>query len=81
VVLDVHMLHLQLAASVLGVAHAHGLRVEDVNIDEVAGHQLLKPDPVPSPLHFAWFHQSPYLFSLGDFYCNTTDITYDSYRT
>jgi len=42
VVLDGHTLHLELAADVSGAAHAHGLQVEDVVLDEVAGCQLLK---------------------------------------
>jgi len=64
VVLDGHMLYPDLVAAVSGVAHAHSLQVKDVDLDEVAGCQLLKPGPVPSPLHFAWFHQSPSLISL-----------------
>jgi len=37
-----HILHPALAAGVSGAAHAHSLRAEDVNLDEVAGCQLLK---------------------------------------
>jgi len=58
VVLDGHLLHPELAAGVSDVAHAHGLWVEDVGLEEVAGCQLLKPAVVPSLLHFAPFHQS-----------------------
>ena len=56
-------LRLELTTGVSGAACAHGLRVEGVNLDEVAGCQLLKPGPVPPPLCFARFHQSP--FSLN----------------
>jgi len=37
VVLDGLMLHLELAAGVSGVAHTHGLHVEDVDLEEVTG--------------------------------------------
>ena len=53
------MLHLELVAGISGVACTHSLRTEDVKLNEVAGHQLLKPGPVPSLLHFALFHQNP----------------------
>jgi len=58
IVLDCHILHLELAAGVSGMAHVHSLRAEDVNLEEVAGHKLLKPVLILSPLHIAWFHQS-----------------------
>jgi len=76
------MLHLELVAGVSGAAHAHAyyLWVEGVSLDELAEHQLWKPGPVPSQLHFAWFHQSPSLVNLGDAYCNTIDIAYSYHR-
>jgi len=49
VVMGHHMLRPELATGVSGVAHAHSLRAEGVNLDEVAGCQLLKPGPVPLP--------------------------------
>jgi len=69
-----HMLRPELTAGVSGVSRAHSLWVEDVNLDEVAGCQLLKSGPVPSPLCFARFHQSPSLISSGDSDCNVLDI-------
>jgi len=39
-------------------------RAEDANLDVVAGCQLLKPGPVPSPLCSARFHQNPSFISL-----------------
>ena len=72
------MLHPELAAGVFGTAHAHGLRVEDVDLEEVAGCQLLKPVQVPSPLHFAQFHRSPSFSDLADSYCNTIDMAYSN---
>ena len=74
-VLDGRMLHLELTAGVSGTAHVYGLRVEDVDLDEVAGCQLLKSSLVPSPLLFALFHQSPSCISLGVSDCNNIDIT------
>ena len=62
-------------ADVSGAAHAHGLQVEDVDLDEVAVCHLLKPHTVPSPLYFAGFLQSPSFISLGDSYCDTTERT------
>jgi len=47
------MLHPVVTAGVSGAAHVHGLWVEDVNLEGVAGHRLLKPGLIPSPLHFA----------------------------
>jgi len=41
------LLHPELAADVSGAARAHCLQVEHVDLDEVAGCQLLKPGPVP----------------------------------
>jgi len=75
------MLRPELVAGVSGAAHAHGLRVEDVDLDEVAGCQLLKPGPVPSWLCFARFHQSPSCISLRDSDCNIFDITYNNYSS
>ena len=60
------MLHLELVTGVSGAARAHGLWIENVNVDEVAGCQLLKPGPVPSLLCFAGFCQSPSSISLDD---------------
>jgi len=37
-----HLLHPELTADVSGAAHAHSLQVGDVDLDEVAGCQLLK---------------------------------------
>jgi len=54
-----HMLHLELTDGLFGAARAHSLWVEDVDLDEVAGCQLWKPGPVPSPLCSVWLHQSP----------------------
>jgi len=51
-------LHAASGAAVSSTAHALGLRVEGVYLQEVAGHQLLKPGVVSSPLHSARFHQS-----------------------
>jgi len=70
VVLDGHMLHLKLTAGVSGMAHAHSLQVEAVDLDEVAGCQLFKSGPVPPQLRFARFHQSPFFISLSDNCCN-----------
>jgi len=68
-VFDGRTLHPELTAGVSGTADAHSLQVEDVDLDAVAECQLLKPDPVPSPLHFAPFRQSPSSFiNLGDSY-------------
>jgi len=53
---DCSMLYLELAAGVSGTVHAHGLWVEDVDLEKAAGHQLLKPVLVSSLLHSAWFH-------------------------
>ena len=77
-VLDCCILHPGLAAGVFGMACAHGLQVEDVDLEEVAGHQLLKPIQVPSLLHFAQFHQSPSFSDLGDSYCSTIDMIYSN---
>ena len=73
------MLHPELAAGLSGMAHAQGLQVEDVSLKEFAGRQLLKPGPVPLPLHFARFYQSPSFISLGYSYCNTIDLAYSDY--
>jgi len=81
VVLDGRMLHPELVAGVSDMAHAHHLQVEDVDFDKFTGPQLLKTGPVPSLLHFAWFHQSPSFISLGDSYCNTIDIACNNYCT
>jgi len=56
VVFNCRMLHLELAASVSGMTHIHGLCVEDVDLEEVARHQLLKSFLILSPLHFPLFH-------------------------
>jgi len=42
-----HLLHLELTADVSGAAHAHGLQVGDVDLDEVAGCLLLKTRSSP----------------------------------
>jgi len=81
VVIGCCLLHLELAADTSGAAHAHGLQVEDVDLDEVSGCQLLKPGPVPAPLCSCRFHQSPCFISLGDSYCDTTDIPYNNYSS
>jgi len=74
------MLHLELVAGVYGTAHAHCPWVEDDNLDEVSGCQLLKRGPVPSPLYFAWLHQSPSI-NLSDSYCNSFDMAYSNYSS
>ncbi|OPJ78892.1 hypothetical protein AV530_017928 [Patagioenas fasciata monilis] len=79
VVLDCCMLHQKLITGVSGVVHAYDLWVEDVNLEEVAGCQLLKPVLVPSSLHFAWFHQSSFFSNLDDSYYNTIDIAYGNH--
>jgi len=81
VVLDCCMLHLKLAAALSAAAHGHSLWVEDVNLQEAAGHQLLKSGLVPSLLHFSRFHQSSSFISLGDSYCSTIDMSYSNYST
>jgi len=75
------VLHPELAAGVYGMAHAHSLQVEVVDIVEVAGCQLLKPGSVLSLLHFTGFHQSPSFFSLGDSDCNIIDLSCNSYSS
>jgi len=75
VVMGDGMLTPELMADVSSMAHAHGLQVEDVDLDEVAVCHLLKPHTVPSPLYFAGFLQSPSFISLGDSYCDTTERT------
>jgi len=42
-----YLLHPELTADVSGVACAHSLQVGDVNLDEVAGCQLLKTRSSP----------------------------------
>jgi len=42
VVMGGHLLHPELTADVSGAARAHSLQVGDVDLDEVAGYQLLK---------------------------------------
>jgi len=41
-------LHIELMADVSGAAHAHSLQAGDVDLDEVAGCQLLKTRSSPS---------------------------------
>ncbi|XP_074667533.1 uncharacterized protein LOC141917846 [Strix aluco] len=50
VMLDWCTLHAELVAGVFGVAYTHSLQVGDVDLEEVARHQLLKPVQVPSLL-------------------------------
>jgi len=66
VVLDGRTLHPERAAGIPGAGYAHGLQVQDVNLKEVAGCQLLMPGTIPSPLHFAWFYQSSSFINLDD---------------
>ena len=80
-VMDGRMLYTQLAALVSGAACAQSLQVEDVDLDEVAGCQLLKPGPVPSLLLPARFHQSPSFISLGASYCDTIHLKYSNYSS
>ena len=80
-VLDGCTLHPELVAGVSNMSQAHGLQVADAGLGEVAGCQLLKPGPVPSPLYFAQFHRSPFFVCLGDSYCNTIDIVYNNYSS
>ena len=75
------MPHPELADGVFGEAHAHSLRVEDVDLEEVAGHQLLKPVQVPSLVHFARFHRSSFFINLGDCNCNTVDTACNNYSS
>jgi len=75
------MLHPELMAVVSGADCAHSLLTEDVSLDEVAGCQLLKPGPVPSPLYFASFYQNPSFISLGDCDCNILVIRYNNYSS
>jgi len=79
VVLDNCMLLSGAYGCVSGTVCAHSLQAEDVDLHDVAGHQLLMPGLVPSSPHFAWFHQSSPFISLGDSYCNTIDMAYNNY--
>jgi len=74
-------LHPEVTAGVSGAAHAYGMQVEDIRLEEAAGHQLLKPGPDLSLLHFALFHRSPSFIILGDSYCNTIDMAYNNYNS
>jgi len=47
VVMGGHLLRPELVADVSGVAHTHSLQVGDVDLDEVAGCQLLKTRSSP----------------------------------
>jgi len=47
VVMGGHLLHPQFTADESGVARAHSLQVGDVDLDEVAGCQLLKNSSSP----------------------------------
>jgi len=69
------MLHLQLVAGVSGMAHAHSLWFEDVDLKKIAGCQLLNPGLVSSQLHFARLLLSSSFFNLVVSYCNTIDMT------
>jgi len=51
VVMGGHLLHPEVTAGVSHAAHAHSLQVGDVDLDEVAGCQLLKTRSNPT------FHQ------------------------
>ena len=42
-----HLLHPELTTDVSGAARAHSLQVRDVDLDEVAGCQLLKTSSSP----------------------------------
>jgi len=75
------MLHLEFAAGLSGAAYEHGLQVEDVNLEEVAGHLLLMPGLFPSLLHFAWFYQSSSFINLYNSSCNTIDVAYSNYTS
>jgi len=75
------MLHPELVAGVSGMTHAHSLRVEDVNLEEVAGCSLLKPVIFPSALHFAQFHQSSSFINLGGSHCNTIHVAHNTYSS
>ena len=73
------MLHLELTTGVSDLAHAHGLwNAEDVSPEEVAEHQLLKPDLILSALLFAQFCQSSCFINLDSSCWNTIDITYSN---
>ena len=73
-VLDGHTPAASSGCSISGTVHAHSLKVEDVDLEEVAGHQLLKPGLVLLPLHLC----SVSCFSLYDSYCNAIDRAYSS---
>ena len=74
------MLHPELVAGASGTTHAHSLQTEDVNLDEVSGHQSLKPGLVSSPPCIAMFHQSSSFTSMGDSDCSTTDTASNNYN-
>lgn len=80
-VLNHCMLRLEPVAGVAGMTHAHSLWAQDVDLEEVAWHQLLKPVLVPSLMHFAQFHQNLFFISLGDSYSNTIDVPYSNYSS
>jgi len=81
VLLDGCMLHPKLTAGVSGVAHAHSLQPEGVDLEEAAGCQLLKPGLILPLLHFAQFHESSSFISLDYSYCNTIDMTYSNHSS
>jgi len=56
VVLDCHILHLELTVGVSGMVHVHALWAKEVNPVKIAGCQLLKPVLILSLLHFPQFH-------------------------
>jgi len=76
-----HLLHPELSTDISGAARAHDLHIADVDLYEVVGCQMLKPGPVPSRLCSVRFHQSPSFISLGDSFCDTTDITDNNYSS
>jgi len=50
VLLDIRMLHLELAAGISGTAHVNDLWAEDDELEETAGCQLLKPGLITAAL-------------------------------
>jgi len=82
VVMGGHLLHPELTADVSGAARAHSLQVGDVDLDEVAGCQLLK-NQVQFHHRCALldFHQkSPFVLNLDDSYYDTTGTQHNNYN-
>ena len=52
--MDGHLLHPELTADTSGVARAHSVQIGDVDLDEVAGCQLLKTRSSPIIAVLCW---------------------------